>query len=158
MTTVVSTIAQGNIDQSGSTHAHAKRKRSGFILMEVIVAMTLLALIMTPLAGMVFKITTRSHRTVGNTYLNGVLMHQVNYLQAVPYDSLAEGTRTTVIADPPYPHTQTVTVQQYYSRWQLRAKKVTLIITPTNTLYRPDTSKFIRSSANTRTTFISDGL
>ncbi len=42
-------------------------KRGGFILMEVIVAMTLLALIMTPLAAMVFKITARSHRSIGNT-------------------------------------------------------------------------------------------
>ena len=31
-----------------------RAKRGGFILMEVIVAMTLLALIMTPLAAMVF--------------------------------------------------------------------------------------------------------
>ena len=61
-----------------------KKKKKGFILMEVIVAMTLLALIMTPLAAMVFKITARSHRSIGNTYLNAVLMDQVNYLEAVP--------------------------------------------------------------------------
>ncbi|MGK2960761.1 MAG: prepilin-type N-terminal cleavage/methylation domain-containing protein, partial [Gemmatimonadaceae bacterium] len=45
-----------------------RSRRGGYILMEVIVAMTLLALIMTPLAAMVYKITARNHRTVGNTY------------------------------------------------------------------------------------------
>jgi hypothetical protein len=151
------------------THLHAsqmetslegqprQRKRSGFILMEVIVAMTLLALIMTPLAAMVYKITARGHRSVGATYLNGVAMHQVNYLEAVPYDSLPVGTTTRTVTAKPYPHTETVTVVEYYSRWQLRAKKVTLVVTPTNPLYRPDTTIMTRTSANTRTTFTSDG-
>jgi hypothetical protein len=134
-----------------------KRKRSGFILMEVIVAMTLLALIMTPLAAMVYKITARGHRSIGSTYLNGVVMHAVNYLEAVPFDSLAVGTRTTTVTAKPYPHTETVTVVQYYQKWQLKAKKVTLVVTPSNPLYRPDTIIMTRTSANTRTTFVSDG-
>lgn len=134
-----------------------RARRGGFILMEVIVAMTLLALIMTPLAAMVYKITARSHRTVGNTYRNGVLMQQVNLLEALPYDSLAVGTRTTTVTAMPYPHTMTVTVEQYFQKWQLRAKRVTLILTPANPLYRPDTTQFIRSSAATRTTFVDDG-
>ncbi|MDO8500379.1 MAG: prepilin-type N-terminal cleavage/methylation domain-containing protein [Gemmatimonadaceae bacterium] len=134
-----------------------RARRGGFILMEVIVAMTLLALIMTPLAAMVYKITARSHRTIGNTYRNGVLMQQVNLLEALPYDSLTVGTSTTTITAMPYPHTTTVTVVQYFQRWQLKAKRVTLIITPTNPLYRPDTTEFIRSSAATRTSFVDDG-
>ena len=69
-----------------------RNKRGGFILMEVIVAMTLLALIMTPLAAMVFKITARSHRSIGNTYRNAVVMKEVNYLEAIAYDSLATGS------------------------------------------------------------------
>lgn len=135
----------------------ARKRHGGFILMEVIVAMTLLALIMTPLAAMVFKITARSHRTVGNTYRNALLMDRVNYLEAVPYDDLATGTQTTTVTEMPYPRTETITVTQYYQKWQLKAKKVTLIITPANILYRPDTTVFIRSSANTRTSFVDDG-
>ena len=149
---------QSGQDHSPGVAVRAPNPRQGYILMEVIVAMTLLALIMTPLAATVFQITARSHRSIGNTYLNAALMKQVNYLEAVPYDSLANGTQTTVVTAMPYPHTQTVVVAQYYSRWQLRAKTVKLIITPTNPLYRPDTTVFIRSSANTRTTFVSDGL
>ena len=134
-----------------------KKARRGFILMEVIVAMTLLALIMTPLAAMVFKITARNHRTVGNTYRNAVLMHQVNLLQAIPYDSLAEGTSTSTVSAKPYPHTVTVTVSEYWEKWQLKAKRITMVIAPTNILYKPDTVKFVRSSSGTRTAFIDDG-
>lgn len=132
-------------------------RKNGFILMEVVVAMTLLALIFTPLAAMVFKITSRNHRTVGNTYRNAVMMREVNYLEALPYDSLAEGTRTDSVTSAPYQYRTTVTVQQYWQKWQLKAKRVTLIIAPSNPLYQPDTVIFIRSSANTMRTFIDDG-
>jgi hypothetical protein len=133
-----------------------KKRRGGFILMEVVVGITLLALILTPLAVMVMKITSRSHRIIGSAYRNAVLMEQVNLLESLPYDSLATGTRTTTLTAKPYPHTNTVIVAQYYVKYQMKGKTVTLIITPTNTLYKPDTTKFIRSSANTLSAFTSD--
>lgn len=140
------------------SHAiRTKQGRQGFILMEVIVAITLLALILTPLAAMVFKITARSHYIVGSAYRNGVLMQQVNLLESLPYDSIAAGTTTTTVTTKPYPYTRKLIVAQYYQKYQLRAKSVTLIITPTNTLYRPDTTKFMRSSAATNTAFSNDG-
>jgi uncharacterized membrane protein len=131
-------------------------RRRGFILMEVIVAITLLALVMTPLAAMVFKITARSHRIVGSAYRNGVLMKQVNLLESQPFDSLAIGTTTTSNTAQPYPYTRSVTVSLISQVYELKAKKVILIITPTNTLYKPDTTTFIRSSANTMSTFDTD--
>ena len=133
-----------------------RARRGGFILMEVIVAMTLLALIMTPLAAMVFKITARSHRSIGNTYRNAVVMKEVNLLESLAYDSLAAGTTTTTVSTEPYPYTKTLTIAQYYSRFMLKGKTVQLVITPANPLYRPDTVKFIRSSANLTTAFIND--
>ncbi len=132
------------------------KRRSGFILMEVVVAITLMALILTPLAAMIFKITARSHTIVGGAYRNGVLMHQVNLLESLPYDSLPDGTRTTQVTVNPYPHTVTTVIAQYYQKYMLKGKSVTLIITPANSLYKPDTTKFIRSSANTLTALIDD--
>lgn len=140
------------------SRAHrTKQGRPGFILMEVVVAITLLALILTPLAAMVFKITARSHYIVGSAYRNGVLMEQVNLLESLPYDSLPAGTTTTTITTKPYPYTRKLIVAQYYQKYMLRAKSVTLIITPTNPLYKPDTTKFMRSSAATNTAFTNDG-
>lgn len=134
-----------------------RKKKQGFILMEVIVAITLLALILTPLAAMVFKITARSHRIIGSAYRNGVLMEQVNLLESLPYDSLPAGTVTTTITAKPYPYVRKTIITQYYQKYMLRAKTVTLIITPTNILYRPDTTKFVRTSAATNTAFVDDG-
>ena len=134
------------------------QKRKGFILMEVVVAITLLALILTPLAAMVYKITSRSHQIVGGAYRNGVLMEQVNLLESLPYDSLAAGTTTTTSSVAPYPYTMKVIVAQYYQKYMLKAKSVMLIITPTNTLYKPDTTKFMRSSAATLTAFVNDNV
>ena len=131
-------------------------KRGGFILMEVVVAMTLLALIMTPLAAMVFKITTRSHRSIGNTYRNAIVMKEVNLLESLAYDSLPAGTTTTIVTDKTYGYTKKITIAQYFQKWQLKGKSVTLVITPSNVLYKPDTVKFIRSSANTLRAFVDD--
>jgi Prokaryotic N-terminal methylation motif len=132
------------------------KRRGGFILMEVVVAITLLALILTPLAAMIFKITARSHTIVGGAYRNGVLMKQVNLLESLPYDSLPAGTQTTQFPATPYPHTVTTIVAQYYQKYMLKGKTVTLIITPANALYKPDTTKFIRSSAATLTALVDD--
>ena len=110
---------------SSRTRTEGKKgKRHGFILMEVIVAMTLLALIMTPLAAMVFKITARSHRSIGNTYRNAIVMKEVNLLEAIAYDSLATGTTTTTVTGGVYPYTKTLTVAQYYQRFMLKGKTV----------------------------------
>jgi Tfp pilus assembly protein PilV len=133
-----------------------KGARRGFILMEVIVAITLLALVLTPLAAMVFKITASSHRIIGSAYRNGVLMHHVNLLESMPFDSLAVGTTTETNTAPPYPYTKQVTITLISQVYELKAKSVILIITPTNPLYRPDTTTFVRSTAATMKTFNSD--
>lgn len=140
----------------GRSNRATRKRRGGFILMEVIVAMTLLALIMTPLAAMVFKITVRGHRSIGNTYRNAVVMKEVNLLESLPYDSLKAGTATATVTDHTYPYTKTVTIVQYYSRFMLKGKSVLLVISPANTLYKPDTVKFIRSSAALTRAFIDD--
>lgn len=134
-----------------------KTKQSrGFVLMEVVVAITLLALILTPLAAMVYKITARSHRIIGSSYRNGVLMEQINQLESKNFDSLAVGTTTTTSTAKPYPYTRTVTVTLISQIYELKAKKIVLIIAPTNPLYRPDTTIFVRSSASTMHTFDTD--
>jgi hypothetical protein len=135
----------------------AKRKPArGFIFLEVIVAMTLLALILTPLAGMVFTITARSHQIIGGAYRNGVLMESVNLLESLPFDSLKIGATVTTNTAKPYPYTKTVTVSLVSQVFELKAKKVILVIAPTNPLYKPDTTTFVRSSANGMTSLNQD--
>jgi hypothetical protein len=137
-------------------NARRSKASGGFVLMEIVVAMTLLALILTPLAAMVYSVTGRSHRITGNSYRNAVLLDEVNYLESVPYDSLAVGTTTATVAGWPYPHTRTVVVSEIWTRQNLKLKSVRLVITPVNKLYRPDTVVFLRSTANTPTLFTED--
>ncbi|HEY8166246.1 MAG TPA: prepilin-type N-terminal cleavage/methylation domain-containing protein [Gemmatimonadaceae bacterium] len=137
-------------------HVRPRRRRQGFILMEVIVGITLLALVMTPLAAMVFKITQRSHRIIGGAYRNGVLMQQVNLLESLPYDSLAIGTTSSSSTAMPYPYTRTITITETFRKYEVAQKQIKLIITPTNPLYRPDTAIIVRSTANTLRTFLED--
>lgn len=131
-------------------------RRSGFILMEVIVGITLLALVMTPLAAMVYKITQRSHRIIGGAYRNGVLMEQVNLLESLPYDSLHIGTTTATSTTMPYPYTRTITIAETFRKYEVAQKQIKLVITPANPLYRPDTAIIVRSTANTLRTFLED--
>ena len=85
-------------------------------------------------------------------------MEQVNLLESLPYDSLPAGTTTLTVTTKPYPYTRTLIIAQYYQKYMLRAKSVILIITPTNILYRPDTTKFMRASAATNTAFTNDNI
>ena len=133
-------------------------RRRGFILLEVMVALTLLALVLTPLAAMVFKISSRSHRIVGSSYRNAVLLDEVNYLESLPYDSLATGTTTTSVTVRPYPHTRTVVIDEVWTSAQGKMKQVKIVITPTNTLYRPDTASFMRTLVFKSSLFTEDDL
>ena len=133
-----------------------KRRRHGFILLEVMVALTLLALVLTPLAAMVFKITSRSHGIVGSSHRNAVLLDEVNYLESQPYDSLPVGTTTTSVTAKPYPHTRTVAISEVWQSSQGKMKKVTIVITPTNALYKPDTAVFKRTLVTRSSIFVED--
>lgn len=152
-TSSVAGSESGRIASMGLNRRRSKGRRKAFILIEVVVAITLLALILTPLAAMVFKITARSHRSIGNTFRNGILMEQINQLESLPFDSLQIGTVSLTSTANPYPFTRTVTVTLISQKFELKAKKVVLIISPANPLYNPDTTTFVRSSANGMTTF-----
>jgi prepilin-type N-terminal cleavage/methylation domain-containing protein len=124
-------------------------KRKGFILLEVIVAIFILGIVLSSLAALLFQVSQGSFKSIGGAYRNGVLLQEVNRLEAVPYDQLALGTTTTTVTDLPYPHTRTVTVTNPATN----LKSVILIIQPAVAKYKPDTAKFIRTLGATTSTF-----
>lgn len=121
-------------------------RRGGFVLVEVIVAMVLLAIATTSLAALMLSVSTSSVKQAGNAYRNGPLMHEVNRLIAVPYDSLAPGTTTITENSPPYKHERKITIAEPIKD---TLKTVQIIITPTDIRYKPDTSAFTRTKART---------
>jgi Tfp pilus assembly protein PilV len=128
-----------------ATRPLAKR-RKGFVIVEIIVAMVLLAIAISSLAALLYTISQSGMVATGNAYRNGVLMSAVNTYEGLPYDSLAVGTQSNTVATGPYPNTRYVTVTEPVANV---FKSVKVIITPTNPKYKPDTVTFIRSNART---------
>ena len=114
-------------------------------LVEVIVAMVLLGVAVSSLASLVSSISASGARTTGDAYKNGVLMQEVNRFEGVPYDSIANGTFTSIVSTGSYPHTRIVSVTEPV----VNIKNVRVVITPANSRYKPDTVEFMRTRART---------
>jgi hypothetical protein len=128
-----------------ATPPSAKR-RKGFVIVEIIVAMVLLAIAISSLAALLYTISQSGMVATGNAYRNGVLMSAVNTFEGMPYASLAVGTQSSSVATGPYPNTRYVTITEPVANV---VKNVTVIIAPTNPKYKPDTVTFIRTNALT---------
>jgi prepilin-type N-terminal cleavage/methylation domain-containing protein len=128
-----------NAVTTGTTKA-----RKGFVLVEVIVAMVLLAVAVTSLAAMMYSVSQNGMKATGNAYRNGVLMQEVNRLEGIPYDSVAVGTSSVGVSGGSYPHTRTITVTEPVANV---VKTVKVIITPLQANYKPDTVSFTRTKA-----------
>jgi prepilin-type N-terminal cleavage/methylation domain-containing protein len=124
----------------------AATQRKGVALVEVIVAMVLLAIAVSSLAALMYSVSQQGMVATGNAYRNGVLMQEVNRLEGVPYDSIPTGTSSASVASGAYPHGRVVTVTEPVAGVM---KSIKVIITPTNKKYRPDTVSFTRTKART---------
>jgi len=127
--------------------------RKGIALVEVIVAMVLLAVAVASLASLIYSVSQSSLIATGNAYRNGVLMQEINRLEGIPYDSIPVGTTTVSVSTAPYPHTRVVTVTEPVAKV---IKSVTVVITPTNLKFKPDTVSFTRTKARTSKVLCTD--
>ena len=127
--------------------------RKGIALVEVIVAMVLLAVAVASLASLIYSVSQSSLIATGNAYRNGVLMQEINRLEGIPYDSIPVGTTTVSVSTAPYPHTRVVTVTEPVAKV---IKTVTVVITPTNLKFKPDTVSFTRTKARTSKVLCTD--
>ena len=127
--------------------------RKGFVLVEVIVAMVLLAVAVSSLAALNYSVSQSGIVATGNAYRNGVLMQEVNRLEEIPYDSIAVGTSSITVSTAPYPHTRVITIAEPVVQL---IKTVRVVITPTNVKYKPDTVSFTRTKARTSRVLCTD--
>lgn len=135
-----------------NTRVKGGSRKSGFILLEVLVAMVLLGLVLSTLAGMMFAVSRRAITSTGFAYRNAILIQEVNRLEALPFDSLTVGSATVTVSGLPYPHTRTVTV----AAPSTGTKQINLVIAPANPLYRADTVSFTRTLPATTTALTSN--
>jgi prepilin-type N-terminal cleavage/methylation domain-containing protein len=128
-------------------------ERKGFSVVEVLVAMVLLAIAVSSLAALTYSVSQNGMIATGNAYRNGVLMQEVNRLEGIPYDSVKTGTTTQVVSGATYPHTTTITIAEPLVGV---LKNITVIVTPTQARLRADTAAFIRTKARTTRVLCTD--
>ena len=121
----------------------ATKPRLGFGLIEMIVAMVVMAITITGLASMTFYVGRRSIITAGNNGRAAEEIRQADRLAVLPFDSLASRAGCTTINTTPYPHTRCVSVSNVTPRQLL----VTVVFTPSSPLLNPDTVVFERSKS-----------
>jgi prepilin-type N-terminal cleavage/methylation domain-containing protein len=133
------------------TEALSGRRRQGFVLVEVIVAMVLLAVAVSSLAALVFSVSHSGIRITGDAYRNGVLMNEVNRLEGIPYDSISASSVSVTTG--PYAHTRTIQVSVLVPDV---IKSITVVVTPVNKSYKPDSVTFLRTKARTSRVLCTD--
>ena len=119
----------------------ARRRRDGFALVEVMVALVLFAIGSLGLAAMSVVVARRAITSAATTARAATMGEQLDRLQAIPFDSLAARAGCTVVTGPPLPNTRCVTITTLpNNKVQIR-----LIVTPTDPKLRPDTTTFTRA-------------
>jgi len=130
-----------------------KEPRKGIAIVEVIVAMVLLAVAVASLASLIYSVSQSSLAATGNAYRNGVLMQEINRLEGIPYDSIPVGTTSVSVSTAPYPHTRVITIAEPVAA---TIKTIKVVITPTNPKFKPDTVSFNRTKARTTKVLCTD--
>jgi prepilin-type N-terminal cleavage/methylation domain-containing protein len=121
----------------------AMKNRNGVTLVELLVAMVVLGVMLTSVAGLTFEAARRSIVTTGDGYRQAALLDEVNRLTAEPYGNLAAGTVCRTLAAGAFPHSRCVTT----TGTGLYSVQLMVIITPAQPGVRPDTAVFTRARA-----------
>jgi prepilin-type N-terminal cleavage/methylation domain-containing protein len=119
------------------------RNARGFSLVEIMVAITLLAVCLVGVAQVTFVMARRAYAVSSGQARNGILAQQVNQFAALPFDSLIGKVGTVTVNQPPMPYTRTVTVDNLSPT----LVRVTIVVTPTSSVFKPDTLVLQRSKA-----------
>ena len=99
------------------------------------VAITLLGLVLMGVGRLNFTLAQRFYTLSGGGARDAVLAQQVNQFAALPFDSLKAKAGTITVNKPPLPYTRTITVDSLSPK----LKRVTIIVTPLNPVFKPDT-------------------
>jgi prepilin-type N-terminal cleavage/methylation domain-containing protein len=118
-----------------------KQTEGGFSLIEIVVAMMLLSFFLVGLAKVDFTIARRFYTLSAGGARDGIVSQTLNQFAALQFDSLKGKAGTITVNKPPMPYTRTITVDSLSPKM----RRVTIVITPINTLFKPDTMVLQRS-------------
>ena len=100
------------------------RMRSGLSIVEIVVALTLFGTVAIAMGGLSLVVAKRAEANDVFTKRTATLQQQMNWLQAIPYDSIASKTGSVVVSEGAFPHTRTVSVSSNGSRTRVTIKVV----------------------------------
>jgi hypothetical protein len=104
-------------------------------------ALTMFAVVTTSIASMTTQVAKGSRINGIATVRAGALAAQVNRLEVLPYDSLPSRAGCMSVSSGLLPRSECVAVDDV----TVRRRRVTFVLTPSNTALRPDTVIFERT-------------
>lgn len=116
--------------------------RSGFSLVEIVVAMMLLSVTLLALAALMTQVAAQGRTTEIVAQRNAALIQQVNYFTALSYDALDPALAGCETVDSGMmPYERCVEITQAGTTRTVRIR-----VTPKNAAYRPDSAVFERTA------------
>ncbi|MDQ4080802.1 MAG: prepilin-type N-terminal cleavage/methylation domain-containing protein [Gemmatimonadota bacterium] len=109
--------------------------RRGITLIEVVVALTMFAIVTVTVASFTAQVASGSRGNAVSTVRAGALAAQVNRLEALPYDTLPSRAGCTSVSGGLLPRTECVGVRDI----AVDRREVTFILRPDDSSLRPDT-------------------
>ncbi len=107
----------------------------GITLIEIVVALTIFALVTVGIAGFTTQVAKGSRINSLAAVRAGALAGQINRLEVLPYDTLPSRAGCTSVSTGLVPRSECVVVQDVVAG----RRRVTFILRPNNTALRPDT-------------------
>jgi len=124
-----------------TTRALRARLNAGFTLIEILVSLTILAVGILALGTLMARGARSAEAASSVSYQTTILGAEAARYDAIPFTQLAAGTVCVTVSGAPLPHTRCATVTNVNPT----LRRVTLVVTATNSLVRPDTLIFERS-------------
>ena len=116
-------------------------QRRGSTLIEIMIAMSVLVIAVTGLAGMTVQAGRRSVTLAATGARTAVQTQVVDQLMVLPFNSLPSKAGCTTVTAAPFPHRRCVSVADI----SFRQRRVTVVFTPANRLLRTDSLVFERA-------------
>ncbi len=122
---------------------------AGYTLAEIMVALVVLSIAILPISGLAFQIANQSVASSQAQHVGGVVSGEAGRLSVLAYDSLPGAAGCVVVSSPTFSHERCITVVDVSPT----LRRVTLIVTPSVSLGRPDTLVFDRGRPATGNPF-----
>lgn len=129
------------------TGINQSSERRGFTLIEVMVSITILAVGILTLGGLLLRSSRTAEAASAVSYQTAAMAAEMNRYDALPFDQLAAGTTCTTVTARPLPRTTCITITNVSAS----VRQVKVKVTPTDAAIPADSVMFERSITPTST-------